>query len=301
MSEVYAGTQHRAVACIANMSNVRVIFVLICAGLDAAGKTTILFYMKLGAVLTTIPTIGFNVETIKHKRLTFTAWDVGGGDKIVCSLIFLLVDFLNILAPYSRLVNDSYKVYWGNVSPTCVEYFGLWRPRNGRTKTLLMVLSKTAWHSVWWEVTQWNLFDRIIEISGLLDELIIALIWSGMYVGMRFVTSIFTCEERMCCRLLENDPPPPPRLDVGPFLDTVGRTTTSLVGWKSALTLRRPHDEDSRMQNILNGIIRLGCMQSQKSVGASAWRRRLLIWKNFRWNTPRSCANKGRAPYSRGK
>jgi GTPase SAR1 family protein len=32
-------------------------------GLDAAGKTTILFKMKLNEVVNTIPTIGFNVET----------------------------------------------------------------------------------------------------------------------------------------------------------------------------------------------------------------------------------------------
>ena len=34
-------------------------------GLDAAGKTTILYKLKLGEVVTTIPTIGFNVETVE--------------------------------------------------------------------------------------------------------------------------------------------------------------------------------------------------------------------------------------------
>lgn len=51
-------------------------------GLDAAGKTTILYRLKLGEVVTTIPTIGFNVETVTHKNIAFTAWDVGGKDKI---------------------------------------------------------------------------------------------------------------------------------------------------------------------------------------------------------------------------
>lgn len=36
-------------------------------GLDAAGKTTILYKLKLGEVVTTIPTIGFNVETVEYK------------------------------------------------------------------------------------------------------------------------------------------------------------------------------------------------------------------------------------------
>ncbi|VDQ05092.1 unnamed protein product [Trichobilharzia regenti] len=44
-------------------------------GLDAAGKTTILYKLKLGEVVTTIPTIGFNVETVEYKNISFTVWD----------------------------------------------------------------------------------------------------------------------------------------------------------------------------------------------------------------------------------
>ena len=51
-------------------------------GLDAAGKTTILYKWKLGEIVTTIPTIGFNVEQIASRNFTITAWDVGGRDKI---------------------------------------------------------------------------------------------------------------------------------------------------------------------------------------------------------------------------
>jgi len=51
-------------------------------GLDAAGKTTVLYKLKLGEVVTTIPTIGFNVETVEYKRLSFNVWDIGGQDKI---------------------------------------------------------------------------------------------------------------------------------------------------------------------------------------------------------------------------
>lgn len=51
-------------------------------GLDAAGKTTILYKLKLGEVVTTIPTIGFNVEAVEYKNISFTVWDVGGQDKI---------------------------------------------------------------------------------------------------------------------------------------------------------------------------------------------------------------------------
>jgi len=55
---------------------------VLMVGLDAAGKTTILYKLKLGEIVTTIPTIGFNVETIKLKNGEFTVWDIGGQDKI---------------------------------------------------------------------------------------------------------------------------------------------------------------------------------------------------------------------------
>ncbi|KAG1892271.1 ARF/SAR [Suillus subluteus] len=50
---------------------------LLMVGLDGAGKTTILYKLKLGEVVTTVPTIGFNVETVAYKKLQFTVWDVG--------------------------------------------------------------------------------------------------------------------------------------------------------------------------------------------------------------------------------
>ena len=47
-------------------------------GLDAAGKTTILYKLKLGEVLSLVPTIGFNVESLEYKKVKFTVWDIGG-------------------------------------------------------------------------------------------------------------------------------------------------------------------------------------------------------------------------------
>ncbi|KAH3746196.1 ADPribosylation factor subfamily protein [Pelomyxa schiedti] len=57
-------------------------FRLLMVGLDAAGKTTILYKLKLGEIVTTIPTIGFNVETVTYKNVNLTVWDTGGEDKI---------------------------------------------------------------------------------------------------------------------------------------------------------------------------------------------------------------------------
>ncbi|PRT57081.1 ADP-ribosylation factor 1 [Wickerhamiella sorbophila] len=55
---------------------------ILMVGLDAAGKTTILYKLKLGEIVHTIPTIGFNVETVEYKNISFTVWDVGGQDRI---------------------------------------------------------------------------------------------------------------------------------------------------------------------------------------------------------------------------
>jgi ADP-ribosylation factor protein 1 len=56
---------------------------ILMLGLDAAGKTTILYKLKTNEeTVTTIPTIGFNVESLQYKKLKFTVWDVGGQDKI---------------------------------------------------------------------------------------------------------------------------------------------------------------------------------------------------------------------------
>lgn len=55
---------------------------ILMVGLDAAGKTTILYKMKLGEAVHTIPTVGFNVETVTHLGNTVTVWDIGGQDKL---------------------------------------------------------------------------------------------------------------------------------------------------------------------------------------------------------------------------
>ncbi|KAI9364347.1 ADP-ribosylation factor family-domain-containing protein [Zopfochytrium polystomum] len=58
-------------------------FKILVSGLDAAGKTSILYKLKLGEIVSTIPTIGFNVESITHKTTTWISWDVGGCGKIL--------------------------------------------------------------------------------------------------------------------------------------------------------------------------------------------------------------------------
>ncbi|KAL0487237.1 ADP-ribosylation factor [Acrasis kona] len=58
--------------------NLQILFV----GLDSAGRTTMLYYFKLGKAIDVYPTIGFNCEEIQFNNTTIKMFDVGGGDKI---------------------------------------------------------------------------------------------------------------------------------------------------------------------------------------------------------------------------
>lgn len=53
------------------------------ASLTLCGQClAVLYKLKIGELVTSIPTIGFNVEVVKYKNLEMTIWDVGGQDKI---------------------------------------------------------------------------------------------------------------------------------------------------------------------------------------------------------------------------
>ena len=63
---------------------------VLMVSLDAAGKTTILYKLKLGEIVTTIPTIGFNVESVEYKNIKFTVW----GKNYFYFFYFILFYFL---------------------------------------------------------------------------------------------------------------------------------------------------------------------------------------------------------------
>ncbi|XP_010522837.1 PREDICTED: ADP-ribosylation factor 1-like [Tarenaya hassleriana] len=52
---------------------------IVMIGLDGTGKSVILHKLKTGETLDTdIPTIGFNVESVKYKNKSFSLWEIGG-------------------------------------------------------------------------------------------------------------------------------------------------------------------------------------------------------------------------------
>lgn len=42
------------------------------------GKTTILYKIKLGEIVSTYPTFGFNLETVTYRNVSMESWDMGG-------------------------------------------------------------------------------------------------------------------------------------------------------------------------------------------------------------------------------
>ena len=76
-------------------------FKIVIVGLDNAGKTTTLYKMHLGEVVQTQPTIGSNVEAVKHDNVSFEVWDLGGQSSLRtqwesyykgCDAMILMVD-----------------------------------------------------------------------------------------------------------------------------------------------------------------------------------------------------------------
>lgn len=60
---------------------------IVVIGLDSAGKTSLLYRLKLKEFVKTIPTKGFNTEKIKvavgtSRAINFQVWDVGGQEKL---------------------------------------------------------------------------------------------------------------------------------------------------------------------------------------------------------------------------
>ncbi len=104
---------------------------IVMMGLDAAGKTTILYKLKLGEIVTTIPTIGittsllliwscyiilcfllgFNVETVVYKNISFNVWDLGGGDKMRPLYRHYFDAAVSSLLLYFIIINMPYLLY----------------------------------------------------------------------------------------------------------------------------------------------------------------------------------------------
>ena len=60
MGATFGGYIAKALGSIVSKKKLKILML----GLDAAGKTTILYKLKLGEIVTPIPTIGFSIERV---------------------------------------------------------------------------------------------------------------------------------------------------------------------------------------------------------------------------------------------
>ena len=112
-------------------------------GADAVGKTTILYLLKMNEIVTTIPTIGFNVEDLEYKDRKIIMWDIGGGEKIrhlwkhyiqnINCIIFMLnisdkkrfnyqLETFNILLDQIKDHNNIPIIIFGNIFDNKIEF-----------------------------------------------------------------------------------------------------------------------------------------------------------------------------------
>ncbi|KAH3755906.1 ADP ribosylation factor 6 [Pelomyxa schiedti] len=74
----FSAAQNSGFGTVATKTQVSGTMRVLILGIEQAGKTQILYTLKLNEFITTIPTIGFNVETMYTVGGEVVLWDVGG-------------------------------------------------------------------------------------------------------------------------------------------------------------------------------------------------------------------------------
>jgi hypothetical protein len=138
---------------------------ILCLGLDNAGKTTILYNLKVGEVVDSIPTIGFNCEHVEYKNVDMTVRQSREWRKVVGVgvVYFPFLSFSeDLLTPPPLPPRDNYDFRFGmlGVSSSCVvcgvttmvRCEGVWRWRHFLLRVMSHELSPLpttcflSWH-----------------------------------------------------------------------------------------------------------------------------------------------------------
>ena len=80
---------------------------ILLLGLDNAGKTTLLYKLKLNQCVNTLPTVGFNVEDVQYRNIKFRMWDVGGQVSLLSQ-----VCFLSGVQSHDECLQDKIRALW---------------------------------------------------------------------------------------------------------------------------------------------------------------------------------------------
>ena len=87
---------------------------VLMVGLDNAGKTTILYKLALDEIVSTIPTVGLNIETITYKDIKFHVWDLGGQLSKKSISIHCIQCKLSLICIPHNLCRKKIRSLWSN-------------------------------------------------------------------------------------------------------------------------------------------------------------------------------------------
>ncbi|GJN09726.1 hypothetical protein PR202_ga27757 [Eleusine coracana subsp. coracana] len=136
---------------------------ILVLGLDNAGKTTILYRLQMGEVVSTIPTIGFNVETVQYNNIKFQVWDLGGQTSIRYPLFIITVDLLTVVLNCGCLECNAYGLTLVDMDMGC-RIWPYWRCYFPNTQAIIYVVDSSDTDRL---VTAKEEFHAILEEDEL--------------------------------------------------------------------------------------------------------------------------------------
>ena len=152
-------------------------------GLDSAGKTTLLYKLKLKESIVTIPTIGFNIETLKFNNLKLTICDIGGQDKIrqLWSHYLLNTDYL------IYMIDSADKQRFDEAKE---ELFKLCIHQNFQIKFILVLANKMDLPGSASHNTLMSLFEGINIKTKMHIQKCNAITGEGIYKGLQVMFNV---------------------------------------------------------------------------------------------------------------
>ncbi|EAR81135.2 ADP-ribosylation factor (macronuclear) [Tetrahymena thermophila SB210] len=135
-------------------------------GVNASGRTTMLYKLKTGQTLKVNPTVGFNVEEIMFKDKVFNFMDVGGGYKIYDNFHKYAIgsDAIIIVVDSSYLSYEFYENLLQNTLKSCLQELVEFK-KNKKIPILILANKTDKSHYTDEEIIQYTSIDKYQDIT----------------------------------------------------------------------------------------------------------------------------------------
>lgn len=101
--------------------------------------------LQVGEVVTTIPTIGFNVEQVTYKNLKFQVWDLGGQTSIRYCYLFIEMPISELIK--LTLCRPYWRCYYSNTDAIIYVVDSVDKDRIGISKQELVSMLEVIDHN----------------------------------------------------------------------------------------------------------------------------------------------------------